>query len=132
MNYYPYDSRNKLYRSHLGAVPANDSLRIRLLLHKDACVYDAFFRMVNDSDNTLFEIPMTPSEWLGDYRFFDCSLTLNQGLYWYDFRYTSAHGQFFVVKSEKVLGWYRKLKEIVFNLPCATIIFLLPIGLKAV
>ena len=105
MNYYPYDSRNSLYRSHLGAVPANQSLRLRLLLHKDAEVYDAFVRVVNDSDNSLYEAKMTPTnEWLYDYRFFDCEITKPQGLYWYDFRYTSAHGEFFVVKSENGLG----------------------------
>lgn len=104
MNYYPYDSRNSLYRSHLGAVPAGESLRLRLLLHKDACVYDAFLRIVNDADNSLCEIPMTPAEWLDDYRFYDCEITTAEGLYWYDFRYTSAHGGFFVVKSEHGLG----------------------------
>lgn len=104
MNYYPYDSRNSLYRSHLGAVPAGESLRLRLLLHKDARVYDVFLRMINDADNSLCEIPMTAAEWLGDYRFYDCEITASEGLYWYDFRYTSAHGGFFVVKSEHGLG----------------------------
>ena len=104
MNYYPYDSRNSLYRSHLGAVPAGENLRIRLLLHKDACVYDAFLRIVNDSDNLLCEIPMVAAEWKGDYQFFDCQITTAEGLYWYDFRYTSAHGQFFVVKAQHGLG----------------------------
>ena len=105
VNYYPYDSRNNLYRSQLGAVPADESLRLRLLLHKDACVYDAFLRVVDDSDNSLSETKMTPTdEWMEDYQFFDCEIKKTQGLYWYDFRYTSAHGQFFVVKSENGLG----------------------------
>ena len=105
MNYYPFDSRNNLYRSKLGAVPANENLRLRLLLHKDAQVYEAFLRMVNDNDNSLCEIKMTPSnEWIYDYQFFDCNITTAEGLYWYDFRYTSAHGEFFVVKSENSLG----------------------------
>lgn len=105
MNYYPFDSRNNLYRSKLGAVPANENLRLRLLLHKDAQVYEAFLRVVNDNDNSLCEIKMTPSnEWICDYQFFDCNITTAEGLYWYDFRYTSAHGEFFVVKSENSLG----------------------------
>ena len=69
MNYYPFDSRNSLYRSHLGAVAAEEKLRLRLLLHKDANVNAAFLRMFNDSDNNLFEIQMTASDMLGDYRF---------------------------------------------------------------
>ncbi|MBQ8793593.1 MAG: glycoside hydrolase family 13 protein, partial [Clostridia bacterium] len=82
-----------------------ESLRIRLLLHKDAQVYEAFLRVVNDNDNSLCEIKMTPSnEWIYDYQFFDCNITTAEGLYWYDFRYTSAHGEFFVVKSENSLG----------------------------
>ena len=105
MNYYPYDSRNSLYRSRLGAVPAGESLRLRLLLHKDACVYDAFLRVINDSDNSLCKIKMQPTnEWLGDYQFFDCKINTSEGLYWYDFCYTSAHGEFFVVKSQNGLG----------------------------
>lgn len=104
MNYYPFDSRNNLYRSQLGAVPAGENLRLRLLLHKDARVYEAFLRIANDSDNNRCEILMKPAEWLGDYQFFDCEINTAEGLYWYDFRYTSAHGEFFVVNSEKGLG----------------------------
>lgn len=104
MNYYPYDSRNNLYRSRLGAVPAGENLRLRLLLHKDACVYEAFLRIKNDDDNCVTEIKLIPAEWKEDYQFFDCEITAQEGLYWYDFRYTSAHGQFFVVKAEHGLG----------------------------
>ena len=104
MNYYPFDSRNKLYRSHIGAEAAKNPLRLGLLLHKDACVYEAFLRIEDDSDKSIREIPMLAGEWLEDYRFYECEITLDEGLYWYDFRYTSAHGQFFVVKSGESLG----------------------------
>ncbi|MBQ2315975.1 MAG: glycoside hydrolase family 13 protein [Clostridia bacterium] len=104
MNYYPFDSRNKLYRSHIGAEAAKNPLRLRLLLHKDACVYEAFLRIEDDSDKSIREIPMLAGEWLEDYLFYECEITLDEGLYWYDFRYTSAHGQFFVVKSGESLG----------------------------
>ena len=104
MDYYPYDSRNKLYRSHVGAVPSGENLRIRLLLHKDACVYSAFLRIMNDADNSIEEIPMIAGDMLEDYRFYECEINMHKGLYWYDFRYMSAHGQFFVVKSEHGLG----------------------------
>lgn len=104
MNYYPFDSRNSLYRSHLGAVAAEEKLRLRLLLHKDANVNAAFLRMFNDSDNNLFEIQMTASDMLDDYRFYECDIVPAEGLYWYDFRYTSDYGEFFIVKSEHGLG----------------------------
>lgn len=104
MNYYPYDSRNSLYRSHLGAVPAGKNLRLRLLLHRDAHVHEAFLCFSNDSDNTYSKIRLTPAEWLDDYRFYDCEIKFTEGLYWYDFCYSSDYGDFFVVKSKHGLG----------------------------
>ena len=130
MNYYPFDSRNNLYRSHLGAVPADECLRLRLLLHKDAQVYDAFLRVVNDSDNSLCEIKMSPAEWQGDYQFYDCEITTCEGLYWYDFRYTSAHGEFFVVKSEKGLGIVSQIPAERFQLTVYSRDFTTPDWLK--
>lgn len=100
MGYYPFNSRESLYRSRFGAVKAGERLKLRLLLHRDACVFDAFLRISNDSDGVIHEIPLAPAEWLYDYRFYDCEITLAEGLYWHDFRYTSAHGQFFVVKEQ--------------------------------
>ncbi len=104
MNYYPFDARNSLYRSHLGAVPAGESLRLRLLLHKDACVHNAFLRVINDAGNVSYEIELTPAEHLEDYRFYDAIITTAEGLYWYDFRYSSDFGEYFVVKSQHSMG----------------------------
>ena len=98
MEYYPYDSRKALYRSPYGAVKENEKVLIRALLHGDACVHSAFLRMSNDGDGVVHEIELTPREWLEGYRFYDAEITLPEGLYWYDFRYTSDYGQFFVVK----------------------------------
>ncbi len=107
MNYYPFDSRNSIYKSHIGAVAAGTQLQLRLLLHKDARVHKAFLRVLCDSDNTLFEIPLTAGEWLEDYRFYEGTLNLDTGLYWYDFRYTSDFGEYFVVKENNHLGVVR-------------------------
>ena len=98
MEYYPYDSRKALYRSPYGAVKENEKVLIRALLHGDACVHSAFLRMSNDGDGVVHEIELTPREWLEGYRFYDAEIILPEGLYWYDFRYTSDYGQFFVVK----------------------------------
>ena len=98
MNYYPYNSRETLYKEPFGAVKSGEKVNIRLLLHRDACVFDAFLRVINDADSSLHEITLNPGDWLGDYRFYACEVVLSTGLYWYDFRYTSAHGQFFVVR----------------------------------
>ena len=98
MQYYPYNSRQSLYKEPFGAVKSDEKVNIRLLLHRDACVYEAFLRVINDGDSVLYEIPLAAGDWLADYRFYSCEIALNTGLYWYDFRYTSEHGQFFVVK----------------------------------
>ena len=100
MGYYPYNSRKVLYRKPLGAVKENEKTVIRALLHGDARVHSVWLRVSNDSDNRIHEIELTPREWFEGYRFYDTEITLGEGLYWYDFRYTSDYGQFFVVKEQ--------------------------------
>ena len=104
MVYYPFNSREELYKKPVGALKTGEKSKIRLLLHRDAAVYNAFLRIAGDGDGIVHEIELTPREWLYDYRFYDCEITLDNGLYWYDFRYESAHGQFFVVKEQKGRG----------------------------
>ncbi len=104
MQYYPFDSRNKLYKSHIGAVASGETLKLRLLLHDDARVYDAFLRIRNDGSDQTKEIKLNPAEKLESYRFYDATLTLEEGLFWYSFRYTSAHGEYFVTKTQTSLG----------------------------
>lgn len=103
MGYYPFDSRNPLYRSVFGAVAANSPLRLRLLLHKDARVHTAYIKLTRDGGETK-EIPLEAREWLEDYRFYDCTLTLEEGLYWYSFFYDSDYGRMFVTKNKESLG----------------------------
>ena len=104
MNYYPFDSRNKLYRSKIGALAEGETLRLRVLLHKDAHVHEAFLIIRNDNESYLREVHMNGGEWLGDYRFYECDITLEKGLFWYRFRYTSDYGNFYVTKTETSLG----------------------------
>ena len=99
MNYYPFDSRDNLYRNKLGSIAEGETLRLSLLLHRDACVYDAFLQIREDSEENIQEIRLIPGEWLEDYRYYTCEITLTEGLYWYSFRYTSAHGEFKVTKT---------------------------------
>lgn len=103
MEYYPYDSRNPLYRSHIGAVAAGTPLRLRLLLHNDARVHTAFINLCRDGEEPR-EIPLTPADRLEDYRFYDCTLCLEEGLYWYSFFYDSDYGRMFVTKTDHSLG----------------------------
>lgn len=104
MQYYPYDSRNLIYKSVFGAVASEQNLRLRLLLHKDAHVHSAFILIQKDGENTSREVVLEPKEWLEDYQFFDTELNFEEGIYWYSFRYTSDYGEFFVTKHEHSLG----------------------------
>ncbi len=104
MNYYPFDSRNSLYRNKIGALAEGETLRLKVLLHKDAHVHSVYLILRNDLEESAKEAVMRPTDWLEDYRFYECEITLTQGLYWYSFRYTSDYGEFFVSKTETSLG----------------------------
>lgn len=103
MQYYPFNSRQSLYRSVIGAVAEGTTLRLRLLLHRDACCHDAFLRYKPDGGE-ITEIAMNMAEELEEYRFYDAEITLSEGLYWYDFRYTSDYGEYYVVKEKGSRG----------------------------
>ncbi len=104
MQYYPFDSRNPIYREKIGALAEGETLRLRLLLHNDAKVHSAFLRIRNDAHENGQEVLMRPAEWVEDYRYYECEINITEGLYWYSFRYTSDYGEFFVTKTETSLG----------------------------
>ncbi len=104
MNYYPFDSRNSLYRSKMGSIAEGETLRLRLLLHKDAKVWEAFLKIREDSESEAKLLRLTPSDWLEDYRFYEGEITLSEGLYWYSFVYTSEYGEFYVTRTGESLG----------------------------
>lgn len=104
MQYYPFDSRNTLYRNHIGAVASGESLKLRLLLHKDSRCYDAFLRIKRDGNDCFDEVHLKQNGILCDYLFYECEIALDTALYWYDFRYTSAYGTKYVSKTDTSLG----------------------------
>ncbi len=103
MQYYPFDSRDKLYKPNFGAVAAETPLRLRLLLHNDARVHNAYLIMERDGEQP-FEKWMQPGGYLGEYSFYECEITLNEGLYWYSFRYDSDYGTMLVTRTGESLG----------------------------
>ena len=124
MQYYPFDSRDKLYKPHFGAVAAGDTLRLRLLLHNDARVHNAYLSIERDGE-APWEVWLRPAEMLEDYRFYDCEITLCEGLYFYSFYYDSDYGRMFVTKTESSLGivsdsggkWQQTVYEKDFSTP---------------
>ncbi len=104
MNYYPFDSRNPLYRNKLTALAEGENLRLRVLLHKDAAVSSVFLILKNNDDSEYTETPMRATDFLEYYRFYECEITLSEGLYWYHFRYESSFGNFSIKKTDHSLG----------------------------
>ncbi len=105
MNYYPFDSRNPLYRIPQGAIAEGENLRLRVLLHKDTAAHSVFLILQNDSTGETQQIKMSPAEFLENYRFYDCQITLGEGLYWYSFKYRSDYGEYLIKKGEHSLGF---------------------------
>ncbi len=105
--YYPFDSRNPLYKSKFGAVASGESLKLRLLLHNDARVHEAFLCLRRDGEETKY-IKMEPADWLEGYRFYEIERTFTEGLYFYCFSYTSDYGEFSVTAFEHNIGHVSK------------------------
>lgn len=101
--YYPYDSRNPLYKSKFGAVASGESLKLRLLLHSDARVHEAFLCLRRDGEDTLY-IKMNPADWIDGYRIYEIERVFDEGLYFYRFSYTSDYGDFYVTAFEHNIG----------------------------
>lgn len=104
MVYYPFDSRKTLYKSKFGAVASGETLKLRLILHNDAHVYNAFLCYYKDNGSTVEEIELTPGDYIDNYRIYFCDVSFDTGLYFYRFRYTSEYGEFFVTATDNNLG----------------------------
>ncbi len=102
--YYPFDSRNKLYKSIFGAVSSGESLKLRLILHNEALVKDVFLRVHKDGTDGISEYQMLAEESLGFYQAYALEISFETGLYFYSFRYTSECGEFFVTAFENNIG----------------------------
>ncbi len=104
MNYYPFDSRNPLYKSKFGALAEGENLRLKVLLNNDAQAKSVFLIIQNDTTGNWREIPMTPSDYLDNFRYYECDISLEEGLYWYHFKYQSRFGEFFIKKTDRSIG----------------------------
>ncbi len=111
MQYYPYDSQNTVYRSHIGAVVSGTTLKLRLLLHTDARVTGAYLRIRQDDSDFTDSRQMFPCSQIDDYIVYECSIQPAEGLYWYDFVYNSDYGTYFVKKTNTSLGIYTQKDE---------------------
>ncbi|MBE6728760.1 MAG: glycoside hydrolase family 13 protein [Ruminococcaceae bacterium] len=104
MQYYPFDSRNRLYKSVYGAVASEFSLGLKVLLHKDAKVHNVFLFVNKDGTDDYVRYNLEPEDWLEDYRFYGINISFDEGLYWYYFSYDSDYGQFYISRDKHSLG----------------------------
>ncbi len=104
MNYYPFDSRNPLYKNKFGALAEGENLRLKVILHKCAQAHSVFLTVKNDTTGEWTDIPMPEAGYLDDYRFYECEFSLDEGLYWYHFKYQNSFGEFCIKKFDHSLG----------------------------
>jgi len=104
MQYYPFNSRDILYRNKIGAAAAGETLQLRLLLHRDQKCHDAFLRYRRDDLEQTQKIKLKLKEQLEDYFVYECVITLDTGLYWYSFCFTADDGEYFVNRTEHCIG----------------------------
>ena len=83
--YYPYNSRDTLYKSKFGAVASGESLKRK------------------DGEEVTWH-QLTPADLIDDYRAYETDISLENGLYFYKFFYNSFYGDFSVTKNEDGLG----------------------------
>lgn len=99
---YPlFDSRNELYKSTQKALAAGDVLRLRLLLHNAT---SAHLNIWCDTSDYKATVPLVPQNETDGGRFFGAQISLDAGLYWYNFTFTTADGSFTVGKGEHSIG----------------------------
>lgn len=98
MDYLPFDSRNKLYKTPFGATDNKTPVVFRLLLSDSQKCGKSFLRIRNDCGNYEY-YELAPSEASDNgYRFFTVSVTLVEGLYFYDFCFDSEQGRQYVTR----------------------------------
>ncbi len=103
-SYCPFDSRNHNFKSKLSAVAEGETLRLRLLLPESEKVGRAYLFLRNDASGNLNKIAMKKSEKNGDCYYWECKISLTEGIYWYTFRYNTPLGEFLITKFDHSQG----------------------------
>lgn len=104
MKFYPFDSRNQIHKSKLGALAEGETLRLSLLLPENLKVSRAYLMVRNDQTGNLDKIPMKRADQKGDCFYWECSISLNEGIYWYAFKFNSVETEYWVTKFDHSLG----------------------------
>lgn len=104
MNFHPFDSRNQSHKSKLGALAEGETLRLRLLLPESIKPSRAYLMIRNDRTGNLDKIPMKKSEQQNDCFYWECNISLNEGIYWYAFKFNTVENEYWITKFDHSLG----------------------------
>lgn len=104
MNFIYFDPRDRMLKSHFGAVAEGKNQRFRLRLPKDCGVWYCFLLLRADGDNYTSCHEMTFEFQNGGALYYKTDIKLKKGLYWYAFKYTTEHDEFFITKGDNFCG----------------------------
>ncbi len=105
MDYFPYNSKNPIHKSHYGALSEGDSVTFKVILPRSVNCSGVNFVIKRDKGEET-RIPMNWLSMQGDWEeWWELDYTAkSQGLYWYYFEYTNPWGVFKITRMEKGLG----------------------------
>ncbi len=122
----PFDSRDVMYKTPVGAAPAGKSIKYSLILHKDRVLGDPVLLVRRDGESANREIPM-PFERAADEGFgvYSGSFTPEEsGLYFYDFYFETGVGRAVIKRGAGGIGaedasgsWQQTVYEADFSTP---------------
>ena len=100
MKYPFFNSRNEICHLPIGALAEGNTLRLSLFLEKNENILSAFLVMIYDGETEPCEILLTKKETSYEYDIYSCELELDEGLYFYCFKYKTPSGEFFITKDK--------------------------------
>lgn len=100
-----FDSRETLYKSHFGAIEEGKHMRLRLRLDKDCGVWFVFLLIRKDSEAEFRSYEMKFEFASDGCLYYETDISLDSGLYWYKFKYTTEYDEHYVTRAENSQGY---------------------------
>ncbi len=102
MKYIPFDSRDKRYKSVMGAAKEGESVKFSVLLHNDASPYKVYMAVTDCTaiyrEHTKFYTMHYSGRYDDNYNWYTIELSLGEGIYNYFFCYDSPWGRLYITR----------------------------------
>ena len=105
LEYINFDSRDRIHKSHFGAIESGKFMRLRLKFPKDAGVWNCYFLYREDSWQEFTWHEMAFEFENGGDLYYKIDIKLDTGLYWYRFAYKTEDEIIFINKEEYHKGY---------------------------